>query len=530
MFTNSALILGFLAALALPSSVPAVEADEIHFAVKDTAKWNMPHSGFEVVDYKGKSALRLKEGDGERIAWLKEFRFQNDIIELDIAAVPSFTGLAFRVRSDHIYETVYFRPQNSRVADPVRRGHTIQYISNPGYTWYHLREKFPEKYESGADLEPQEWFHVKVIVDGRKAEVYVNDAEQPCLVVDEMFGGVSAGSLGLWVGNKSSGTFANLKLTTLPTEEKAQEVSFTAEQEYLFDIFKTRRSIRRFKPDAVPDEHLMKMLEIAHSAPTSGNQQPWKFLVTKNRAKLEELGKAIVERNIERIRESGDLDEAQLEQRREQIAARMADYLSAPVYVTVLVDKNSRYPSYNVYDGSLAAGYLLIAARALGYGTVFITDAIPFEVEKEVFGIPDNFERICITPIGVPESWPEPRGKKPLGDVVVFERLIQGVNFEVPVTRTAIELPLETLEKYVGKYELNPQLSVTITIDGGSIFAQATGQPRVELFAEAEDEFFLKVMDAQISFTKDENGKVAGLVLRQGGNEFPAKKIEEEQP
>ena len=528
MFTNSVLIWGLLAALALPSGAPVVVVDEVRFEVTDIAKWNMPHTGFEIIDYKGVTALRLKEGEGERIAWLKEFRFQNGVIELDIAAVPSFTGLAFRVRSDQIYEAVYFRPQNSRVAEPVRRGHTVQYIYNPGYTWYHLREKFPEKYESGADLEPQDWFHVKVIVDGRKAEVYINDAEQPCLVVDELFGGLSAGSLGLWVGNGSSGTFANLKLTTLPSPEKAPQMTFSAEQEYLFDIFKTRRSIRKYKPDPVPDEYLMRILEIAHSAPTAGNQQPWKFLVTQDREKLDRLKEKIVASSVARLRQSGDLDEAQLEQRREQTAARIADYLSAPVYVTVLVDKNSRYPSYNLYDGTLAAGYLIIAARALGYGTVFITDAIPFDAEKEVFGIPDNFERICIIPIGVPESWPEPQDKKPLGDVVAFERLIQGVNFALPVTRKSIELPAETLEKYVGKYELNPQLSVTITLDGGSLFAQATGQPRVEIFPEAEDEFFLKVIDSQISFTKDENGKVTGLVLRQGDNAFPAKKIEEQ--
>ena len=112
----------------------------------DLNKWQTGLVKTEVLKYKGKTALRITEAPGERIAYLKDFTFENGIIELDIAAIPFYTGLVFLVRSESVYEGIYFRPQNSRHNDPMRRAHTIQYIGNPMYTWHYLREKAPEKY------------------------------------------------------------------------------------------------------------------------------------------------------------------------------------------------------------------------------------------------------------------------------------------------------------------------------------------------------------------------------------------------
>lgn len=58
------------------------------------------------------------------------------------------------------------------------------------------------------------------------------------------------------------------------------------------------------------------------------------------------------------------------------------------------------------------------------------------------------------------------------------------------------------------------------------MYAQATGQPKVAIFPEAKDKFFLKVVDAQIVFIRDEAERVSGLILHQGGREKPAKKVE----
>jgi CubicO group peptidase (beta-lactamase class C family) len=94
----------------------------------------------------------------------------------------------------------------------------------------------------------------------------------------------------------------------------------------------------------------------------------------------------------------------------------------------------------------------------------------------------------------------------------------------VPKKRVEVLLPEASLERYVGTFELAPTFAIAITRVGAQLFLQATGQPRAPLFAEKEDEFFLKVVDAQVSFTKDSTGVVTGLVLHQGGAHQPAKK------
>ena len=95
--------------------------------------------------------------------------------------------------------------------------------------------------------------------------------------------------------------------------------------------------------------------------------------------------------------------------------------LSAPVYVAVLVDSKAKYPKYILYDGTLAAGYLMIAARALGYGTGFFTSFFPETKMKKFFNIPERYKLICFTPIGIPYEWPKIPPKKALEDLVIFE-------------------------------------------------------------------------------------------------------------
>ncbi|MBW7934015.1 MAG: serine hydrolase [Gemmatimonadaceae bacterium] len=94
----------------------------------------------------------------------------------------------------------------------------------------------------------------------------------------------------------------------------------------------------------------------------------------------------------------------------------------------------------------------------------------------------------------------------------------------LPKVRTEVALPASVLDRYVGTYVLTPAFSIVITREGAQLFAQPTEQPKFPLYAEKEDEFFFKVVDAQISFTKDSTGAVAGLVLHQNGAHMPAKR------
>jgi CubicO group peptidase (beta-lactamase class C family) len=93
---------------------------------------------------------------------------------------------------------------------------------------------------------------------------------------------------------------------------------------------------------------------------------------------------------------------------------------------------------------------------------------------------------------------------------------------EAPPERTAITVSSGILKQYTGTYELQPGFEITVTLEGEQLMEQATGQPKFPLFAETEDKFFLKVVEAQIEFVRDAKGTVASLILHQGGRDLPA--------
>jgi CubicO group peptidase (beta-lactamase class C family) len=102
---------------------------------------------------------------------------------------------------------------------------------------------------------------------------------------------------------------------------------------------------------------------------------------------------------------------------------------------------------------------------------------------------------------------------------------------EAPVpARKEISVNPKLLENYTGRFQLAPGFILTITREGGRLFAQATGQVRNELFVESEKKFFLKVVDAQLTFETDEQGRAMSVTLHQGGRDMPAKRLEGEAP
>jgi CubicO group peptidase (beta-lactamase class C family) len=95
----------------------------------------------------------------------------------------------------------------------------------------------------------------------------------------------------------------------------------------------------------------------------------------------------------------------------------------------------------------------------------------------------------------------------------------------LPKEKVIASIDPKIYEDYVGQYQLTIDSIIAITIEEGKLMSQRTGRPKVELFAESETEFFMKVVNAQIKFFKDAQGKVTGLVRRQGRSEMPAQKI-----
>ena len=100
-----------------------------------------------------------------------------------------------------------------------------------------------------------------------------------------------------------------------------------------------------------------------------------------------------------------------------------------------------------------------------------------------------------------------------------------GAGYEIPVERKEIQLAAKTLERYVGAYQLTPQLAMNVTLENNRLFGQIAAQPKLEFFAESETDFFLKVVNAQITFVKNAQGEVTGMVFRQGGSDIPAQKV-----
>jgi hypothetical protein len=122
--------------------------------------------------------------------------------------------VAFRVQPDGQYEAFYLRPTNGRADDQVRRNHSTQYISNPGFPWHRLRAESPGVYESYVDLVPGEWTSVRIEFSGTTARLYVHGAAQPCLIVNDLKQRPAAGPVALWIGQGTEAFFRNLRVVT----------------------------------------------------------------------------------------------------------------------------------------------------------------------------------------------------------------------------------------------------------------------------------------------------------------------------
>lgn len=177
-------------------------------------------------NYKSRSAIQViatpGAADATSYAVVKDALFRDGTIEVDLAGQPAagapgaargFIGIAFRFQADGKYEYIYLRPTNGRADDQIRRNHSTQYSSYPDFGFARSRQEAPEKYESYVDLEAGVWTKYKIEVEDRKARLYVNGAEQPCLIVNDLKLDPREGGVALWVGPGTEGYFSNLKIT-----------------------------------------------------------------------------------------------------------------------------------------------------------------------------------------------------------------------------------------------------------------------------------------------------------------------------
>jgi hypothetical protein len=160
-------------------------------------------------------------------AFIDDSDFHDGTIELWVAgtispnfpdtSVRAFVGVAFRgTPAANRFENLYLRPTNGRSDDQVRRNHAVQYESVPEYPWFRLREESPARYESYADLQPGVWTKMRLVVSGTRAQLFVNGATQPCLIVSDLKLDDTHGLIGLWIGAGTEAYFSQLRVTRKP--------------------------------------------------------------------------------------------------------------------------------------------------------------------------------------------------------------------------------------------------------------------------------------------------------------------------
>jgi len=169
-----------------------------------------------------------------------------------------------------------------------------------------------------------------------------------------------------------------------------------------YEVIRTRRSIRSFKPDPIPDEVLSRVLEAVRIAPSGSNRQPWKFIVVKDEALKKHLVPAC--HNQRFIAEAPAIIVAC----GSDIRWNRGGYMGQ---MSMLVDV------------SIAFTHLILAARVEGLGTCWIGDFNNDEVKK-VLDIPEDMNVVAVTPLGYPkeEAFTEPGPRKPLAEIVSTDK------------------------------------------------------------------------------------------------------------
>ena len=166
----------------------------------------------------------------------------------------------------------------------------------------------------------------------------------------------------------------------------------------LFDTVRHRRSVRSFEDRHVSQETLEKVLDAARRAPSARNKQDWRFVVVRDEGLRDQLKSAAYDQDF---------------------------VAEAPIVIAACgVDTDDTmtcgHPAYLV-DVSIALDHLTLAARAEGLGTCWV-GKFDQEPVKEALEIPDDVEVVELMPLGYPEEWPDAPPRRPLGEIVHYDK------------------------------------------------------------------------------------------------------------
>jgi len=168
----------------------------------------------------------------------------------------------------------------------------------------------------------------------------------------------------------------------------------------LMELIETRRSIRSYKDQEIEEDKLNYVLQAFRKAPSAKNLQPWKLVVIKNKKILRDIA----------------------------IACNNQTFMEeAPVIIAACAKEEEAYGTMGGYmnsypiDIAIALEHLILAATEKGLGTCWI-GAFKEQLVKDILGVPDNVKVVALTPLGYPAREASVRGRKPLTEIVSYDK------------------------------------------------------------------------------------------------------------
>lgn len=159
------------------------------------------------------------------------------------------------------------------------------------------------------------------------------------------------------------------------------------------ETIKARRSVRKYKPDRIPDEKLQIILESARFAPSAGNRQPWRFVIVQETDRKKSLAQA----------------------------AENQTFLNDAAAIVVAAADPEASQRWHEKDTIIALEHIVLAATSLGYGTCWI-GAFDESAVKRLLKIPRKLKVVAILPIGVPDETPSARSRKAKSEIFFNEQ------------------------------------------------------------------------------------------------------------
>lgn len=165
----------------------------------------------------------------------------------------------------------------------------------------------------------------------------------------------------------------------------------------VFEVIRARRSIRKYRPEAVPDEKLQMILEATRLAPSASNRQPWRFVLVQDADRKKTLAQA----------------------------ANDQTFLADAAVIAVAVGDPEVSARWNEKDTMIALEHMVLAATALGYGTCWI-GAFDEDAVKRLLKIPKKMKVVALLPIGVPDEKPAARPRRKPSEIFFGEEWQSG--------------------------------------------------------------------------------------------------------